>query len=282
VPTPSRPDVAKVDKSPFEGLRSSFPFVDESLGLSFGGLGGSHGAGQGAGAGGGVTVLDIAKVGSFTAFVLAADDETALARWLKSNGLESTPEADAWLAHYVRMRFFYVAMRYDPPKQEGGAKAEVPLKAETIRISFSTPVPYYPYFEPKAPALPDAGEGAPPRLLELWTVSPALLTPIAARTVAGDTSWVRPMLEGFRSKSDVVDKTQLARSLGPDLGSLLRSAGPWVVQTFQDQKYSREGYGDVLFAPDERGRLDAAAADKLRPLLGILDPALVPEKGAAP
>jgi len=69
------------------------------------------------------------------------------------------------------------------------------LRSETIRISFPTPAPYYPYFEPRRPPLP-AGESVPARLLELWVVSPARVTPISARTVDGKTSWVSPMLEG--------------------------------------------------------------------------------------
>jgi len=114
VPTPSRPEVAQVDDAPFQELRATFPFAPARPMV---GHGAGSGTGQGFGSGAGsVSVLETVKVGSFTAFVLAADDEKALAKWLVDNGLASTPESDEWLAHYVRMRFFYVAMRYDPPK----------------------------------------------------------------------------------------------------------------------------------------------------------------------
>ena len=282
VPTPTQPVVAKVEKSPFQALRAAFPFEIAAPGTGFGS---GHGAlGGGGGGGAGVTVLSVAKVGSFTAFVLAADDVKGLASWLAGNGLTSTPEADAWLAHYVRMKFYYVAMRYDPPAQAGSHKVDASVRSETIRISFPTPALYYPYFEPRRPPLP-AGESVPARLLELWVVSPARVTPISARTVDGKMSWVSPMLEGGAGALDPRPAQEarmaLNGALAGELATLLPPV-PLVVQTFQDQKYSREGYGDILFAPRETAPLTPANAEKLRPLLGILDPALVPEMGAKP
>lgn len=282
VPTPSRPEVAKVDKSPFTDLRRAFPFRMQAPAGT--GKGAGFGSGHGRlGGHDGVSVLEVSKVGSFTAFVLAADDESGLASWLKDNGLVSTPEADVWLAHYVRMKFFYVAMRYDPPQEpkESEPKQPTPLKAETIRISFSTPLPYYPYFEPKPPPLPGAAGETPLRLLELWMVSPAAVTPIGAKTVAGKTSWLRPMQEGAMFTHEEVTRKKLEDTLENEIEKLL-PGGPLVVQTYQDQKYAREGYGDVLFAPIKKAAIEPARAEKLRPLLGILDPALVPEKGAKP
>jgi hypothetical protein len=274
VPTPTRPEVRKVEHSPFNALREHFPFeppkrvgpTPGAFGSGLGRLGGGHG---------GVTVLEVRKVGSFTAFVLAADDERGLANWLRDNGLVSTPEADVWLAHYVRMKFYYVAMRYDPPPSGGDAPgqagATVPLKAETIRISFATPIPYYPYFEP-------AGPGASPRLLELWLATDAERTPVAAKTENGKTSWLSPFEPGMRYAQSGVTRGQLEEALDPELHKFLPS-GDLVVQGFQDQKSSRNGWGDALFAPVQHVELDAAKAARLEPLLGILDPALVPAKG---
>jgi hypothetical protein len=274
VPTPTRPEVAKVEKSPFASLRTSFPFrleASEGVGRGFG-----NGHGR---LGGGVTVLDVSKVGSFTAFVLAADDEKGLARWLADNGLASTPEADEWLAHYVRMKFYFVAMRYDPPATARASDASVappaPLQAETIWISFATPIPYYPYFEPR-PAHLAPGDAAPARLLEMWTVTPARVTPIALRTAGSESVWVRPLQDGPPAVvPGSVTHEVLDSVLAQELRALL-PPGPLVVQTFQDQKDSREGYGDILFASATSGGMDASKVAKARPLLGALDPALVP------
>ena len=46
-----------------------------------------------------MTVLSKERVGSFTAFVLAATDSAALERWLKDNQLVVPPETRAWLDH---------------------------------------------------------------------------------------------------------------------------------------------------------------------------------------
>jgi hypothetical protein len=281
VPTPGRPEVAKVDKSPFRSLRSSFPFEDPNRSDSARGGGFGSGHGRLGGAPDGVTVLEVSKVGSFTAFVLAADDAKGLAHWLSDNSLVSSPEADAWLTHYVRMRFYYVAMRYDPPK-EGvpGQKARSEgLRAETIRISFSTPAPYYPYFEPKPAPSAEADAGSPsPRLLELWLVSSAARAPVAAKTADGSTAWMRPLQGGREYAEPKVTRSSLAGALSESGLDKLIPEGEVVVQTFQDQKTHRRGYGDVLFVPAQKTALDPAKAAALRPLLGILDPTLVPER----
>ena len=109
------------------------------------------------------------------------------------------------------------------------------------------------------------------------SATPARVTPVAARTVNGPTEWVRPMQEGSTAGSidPWVSRAALLGALGGALQALV-PPGPLRVQTFQDQKLSREGYGDILFAPETKGTVDPATADKLRPLLGILDPTLVP------
>ncbi len=262
VPTPTRPTVAKVDKTPFTRLRTSFPFTRPppiGRGSGFGGRGP------------GVTVLEVEKVGSFTAFVLAATDARALSTWLEDNELVSSKEADAWLAHYVRMGFFYVAMRYDPPSAPAGPEAapSKSLTAETIRISFDTPIPYYPYFEPEAPELGPEG----PRLLELWYVGTQAVEPVALQEVEGTRQWVRPLRAG-ELYGDA--RLQLEAALEPEIESLLPE-GELLLQVFQDQKVSRSGFQDVLFASKQARTLTPEQVAALEPLLGILDPALIPE-----
>jgi hypothetical protein len=270
VPTPTRPDVGAVKHSPFAELRRRFPFRRDPVG-SFGkGAGSGFGSGAPRGGGGGVTVLEKKTVGSFTAFVLAADDEKALASWLKKHQLVSTPEADVWLAHYVKMKFFYVAMRYNPPK--GGVKATSSVSAETMRISFDTPVAYYPYFEPNPPK---GVSGTEQRMLELWFASARQAVPVAARTESSAAKWVRPMAEGVQHANA---RGALDAALSTD--AKLLPEGEIQVQTFMDQKRSRAGFGDVLFVAKEKRALSDEQKQKLGPLLPILDPSLMP--GATP
>ena len=261
VPTPSLPEVAKVETTPFGKLRERFPFAPVTLSSSRG-YGKGSGSGFGSGGSQSVEVIATEKVGSFTAFVLAASDAGALSKWLEDNQLSNSDETKAWLEHYVRMGFYYVAMRYDPP---GNAKeADETLAAETIRISFATPVAYYPYFEPKT-NLP----GNKPRLLELWTVSNTRLIPVV---LADGVGWQRPLKPG----KQYTRRETLEASLVDELESLL-PPGELVVQSFQDQKRTRAGYHDVLFASAEPRSFSPEELIALEPLLGILDPGLVGE-----
>ena len=178
----------------------------------------------------------------------------------------STPEADRWLAHYVRMGFYYVAMRYDPPRSKDDKAADVGrVKAETMRISFATPLPYYPYFEPEPPkASPQSGG---PRMLEVWLVTNRLSVPLAAQKRSGKLRWVKPLAEGQRYPR--ASRSALNAALGKEAQLLFE--GELIVQRFMDQKRSRVGFGDVLFVPAAKKVLDAKA---LSPLLAILDPSL--------
>lgn len=262
VPTPTRPEVAEVASTPFTELRARFPFAPIPR-VGRGRTGQPYGDA-------GVEVLEVAKVGSFTAFVLAATDADALGKWLADNQLVSNEASDAWLAHYVEMNFFYVAMRYDPPA-DADAEQSRDVIAETIRISFATPIPYYPYLEPsRDPATAPVG----PRLLELWVVGVEPVIPLALRERDGQRSWVQPLSRGLVTRDA---RATLEQALEPELESLLPD-GTLVLQTFQDQKRSREGFGDVLFGYEQARPLTPELAAELEPLLGILDPALVAEQ----
>ena len=265
VPTPTRPSVDKIKKTPFTDLRNMFPFMSRE-GIGFVGRGGG-GKGTRAAPGGGVQVLEKKKVGSFTAFVLAATDEQALANWLEKNGLVSAEDTDAWLAHYVRMGFFYVAMRYDPPRKAAPLQLLTPIDAETIRISFATPVPFYPYLEPA-----EAKTGEPkPRLLELWYVGTRAVVPVALRNRGEKQAWVQPLKPGEHYTGV---RSRLGGAYKKEILELLPAEGELHLQTFQDQKFSRAGFEDILFAAKEPRELDAEQVAQLEPLLGILDPQL--------
>ncbi len=278
VPTPTRPTVAAVGGTPFTKLRDIFPFALQ-IGLVGSGSGPGYGRGSGGGLGkGGVTVLEETKVGSFKTYVLAATDEADLAKWLADNGLVATEGAQTWLKHYVQMGFYYVAMRYDPPRRRNEKKLakKHPVKAETIRVSFATPVPYYPYLEPIEPKRDDES----PRLLEVWYAGREPVVPVALHSAAGKSQWVRPLKPGDAYPEDA--RKQLELALHEDMHALL-PAGDLVVQTFQDQKRSRAGIGDVVFVPEKAGALGPKAIAALEPMLGVLDPALVPaNKEVAP
>ena len=276
VPTPTVPTVAKVDKSPFPALRAAFPYAapeelararyagvdawpDGAEGIGLGSIGGlGHGSGFGSGMGrigggkGGVTVLSEQKVGAFTAYVLQADDATALDRWLAQHKLTMTPAASAWTARYVARKFFFTAFRYDKPE-----RATPELVSETVRMTFATPVAYYPYEEPNDPV-----EKRKRRVLSVWTIAKSPASPVAGHGDASEIVWKRPWREGLREHATAA---QLTSSLGAPHGAA------WV-QVFVDDKRSRVGWGDVLLAPDEPVTLDDEAKAARQKLVSLLLP----------
>lgn len=256
VPTPSEPQVVEVPTSPFPKLRDVFPFQLEAdaWGVGLGGIG----------SGAGVTVKQTSKIGSFTAFVLAATDDKALAGWLKEHGLSTTPESERWLAHYVRLKFHFVAMRFDPPV---GAPSGA-VEAETFRISFKTPLPFYPYLEPARAPAKRSRRG---RSLDLWLVARRPYAPVALRD-ADSPVWVQPMRAGLSFRDA---RKKLEQALYDEVEKLLPQ-GELLVTRFADEKTDRSGFGDVLFAPTEPVTFSREELDMLEPLLGLFDKELLP------
>lgn len=262
VPTPSQPSVAAA-KSPFDALAADYPF-EVVLGASGKGDGMRGGEGAPGGAMPSVSVLSVKRVGKFKAFVLAASDSGALSKWLTDNQFEVPSESRAWLDHYVRLGFFYVAFRYDPPKVKDKAAARG-LASETVRITFPTPSPYYPYMEPSA------SRTMPRRLLQLWLIGAERLRPVAALERRERLGHVQPWRAGLVHRRP---RTELAKKLGA-LGKLLpKGQSELWVQTFRDLRTSRRGLGDVLLVPERPVDLDETALAKRTHLMPVLDPAL--------
>lgn len=271
VPTPGRPEVSKVDASPFPALRKSYPYQSHvprpgrpSL------VGGAGGGGSGA-LDAQVEVLSQQRIGSFEVTVLTATDAGALDGWLAKNGFAMSAEARPWLQHYVELRFFFVAFRY--PEAPPGAKDG--MTSETVRIRFKTAAPFYPYLEPDhAPGvLPP-----PERLLSAWLVTQAEMTPVVNRASPAGVTWRTPWDASAATK---VAPAKLLESVPALQGVLDPRVKTLHVQPFQDRRTSRAHLGDALFAytsPQELSREHVAA---LRPLLPVLDPSIAPAAPAS-
>jgi hypothetical protein len=274
VPTPGRPDVAAIQKSPFRDLRQTFGFGSPVVPGSRGGDVRAGTTGGGA-ASAGVTLLDVKNVGSFTAFVLAATDENALSSWLAQQRFVRSPETSDWLSRYVRLGFYFVAMRYEPKPEAPGTKLSEPgaAKSETMRISFDSPLPYYPYFEPDRATAPDEL-----RMLDLWVASDGAFEPVSLLERDGARHWVRPFRAGDRHERV---QAKLASVIEPELWRLL-PAGTITVTTYQDQKVSRRGFGDVLFVPERAPVLEPTRRSELLRLLPLVDPELLPARSGSP
>lgn len=267
VPVPSRPEVAKVD-SPFAVLRKEYPH-DPPPSQSR-----SSGSGKAGGAGGKIAappppveVLAVERIGSFEVTTLRASDAGALDEWLAKNGFELTDPAKPWLAHYVTLRFYFVAFRYAgaPPGSSDG------MTSETVRIRFETGAPYYPYLEP------EIMKGAPiprERRLAVWLVTEEPMIPVVNHTVGDKWTWETPWRP--TAGQNVLTANFLARVPALEsTGISLRSKSA-VVQPFLDVRTNRKNLGDAVFGYRSSHDLDADAVAALRPLLPALDGRIAP------
>ncbi|HSC87179.1 MAG TPA: DUF2330 domain-containing protein [Polyangiaceae bacterium] len=264
VPVPEKPVVAKIAKSPFERLAARFPVREFVPGFSSAGrLGGGHGSGEG------VAVLSRSRIGSFTAFVLTASDTRALQKWFDDNQLVVPDHAQSWLAHYVKLGFYFAALRYEQQASDVGSQA---VRAETLRISFASPLPYYPYREPA-----HAPPSSLPRELAVWLVSTREYTPLSLFEPAasgGVPHFVRPLAQ---HGSDRLAREELRTFLGDELRALLpgdRDDTSLTIQTFEDQKRSRAGFGDIVMVPQLPGPPPPLGSS--RKLMASLDPQVTP------
>lgn len=235
-----------------------------------------------------VVVLEKQRVGSFTAFVLEARDASAFSDWLIDNDLETRKTLERWVDGYIQLGFYFVALRYEPGRHaKNGA-----LVTETLRISFDTPVPYYPYREPDHEPTETLG----PRTLDVWVLSHDARVPIALHTSRDAVSdarnggnWERAWRASVVPSSTwgpLVEERLTFDSNAPALDTLgstsLRSLlpnGRVVLQMYQDQRSDRSGWGDVLLVPESplAQPIEATAeqADLARKIAPLLDPKII-------
>lgn len=252
VPVPSRPEVAAVENEPFTVLERAFPFArpePRRRELAPPRAAPSRGLMPSA-----VTVLEQKMVGHFRAFVLTATGADGLDAWLAQNGFASGPSERAWIAPYVEKGWFFVALKPDGRAPAGGRYSSEPL-----RISFATPVPFYPYREP-----PQAS-GRSPRVLALWFLTNgAVRTPLAtdeSRTLV--RPWHAGLSYPINARTPITLESPLRASWMP--------RGTLRVQTFEDQKPHRGAFSDTwlvaksLPLPGELRVNEASVAPALAP-----------------
>lgn len=311
VPTPTRPELAAVTSPPFDALQSAFPLEPPPQEPSRSFFGGE--AKSAVPPSQGVTILSTERIGKFTAFTLAASDPAALARWLHENRITVPPGGREWLDHYVGLKFYFAAFRYEAPARGPVANTPPPpqsppssgyatppgvdspppappppvppysgppsmspgtaMTSETVRLSFSTPVPFFPYLEPAHGSRQDSSH-----TMEVWLVSHHPREPRLRRMAQGQPArWAWPWAARMAYETGAED---VARPLG-ELGTLLPRDGSYHVQTFRDERVNRDGWGDILFpvaeSPPEEPSWLATATSFLGDLehgihTGVADP----------
>lgn len=156
VPTPTQPDLGEADDRVFESLgrtTAARHVYQEQIKTVFG-FGplfpDKHAATMAVGAApppnampkAAVEVLDEKQVAGFDAAVLKANDAQALAEWLDKHGYEARPALTEWLTWYVENKWIITAFKM--------TKGERPtFEAKSVRMTFKTDKPFYPYREPE-------------------------------------------------------------------------------------------------------------------------------------
>lgn len=184
VPTPTKPELGEVDSEIFPRLAQLLvPRVIHERGdievepgcsaMFLFGRAASDSAPAAAGPGA-VRVLGEQRVAGFDAVILAADDAAALSAWLKERGFAEGPTLTAWLEPYVASKWILTAFKIAAP---AGSEGPGSIGTTSVRMSFATDRPFYPYREPadQRETFPAAHKYLPdhPRTLRVYFASDA-------------------------------------------------------------------------------------------------------------
>jgi hypothetical protein len=168
-----------------------------------------------------VDILEQKTLAGYDATVLRAESASALAEWLRQNGYDFRPAVAQWLAPYVKDHWTITAFKLS---QAPGARDD--LLSKTVRLSFETARPFFPYREPadardakdssrRTLRLYFVGEGrftANTEPEDVWveTEHADRLGSAAASVggavpmgVVGPDAWLSVLLDKFRERSNV-------------------------------------------------------------------------------
>lgn len=133
VPVPSLPEIAQVETGGFDVLETMAPY--------FRGSGANKSKRAGAGGADEVVVLQSQRVGDYVATVIEGTQASGVTDWLMKNGYSARKSLIPWIDHYVKKKWKFAAFKFvgNPGKHE----------TASIRLSFKSPFPYYPYKAPQ-------------------------------------------------------------------------------------------------------------------------------------
>lgn len=134
-----------------------------------------------------VHVLADKLVAGLQAVVLETKSADALVRWLKEHGYAFSPEVEAWAKPYVEAGWKITALRV----AKGRAVEDKSMAASTLRMTFKTERPLFPYREPDPKKAAKTLE-AQHRLLRIYFLAEAV-TAASCRTAGlGRARWPGP------------------------------------------------------------------------------------------
>jgi hypothetical protein len=235
VPVPSMPELSESGESAFQLLSTITAPPPAAAGFPLGCAAVAPAASYRAV---GVRVLAQQKVAGFDASVLAADSGRDLSRWLNRHGFSLSPAVATWAEPYIQQNWRFVALKLAKPDP-----AKPKVDASSLRLSFQTARPLFPYREPESATAARALQ-ASPRLLRIYFIASRAHhgslgdgQPWSGRTVwSGDIS---------RWRTDLLALLKLPATTAP---------GTWWLTECEDRWAYTTAPGDLWFAPEKRNR----------------------------
>jgi hypothetical protein len=185
----------------------------------------------------GVEVRAEKEVAGFHAVVLESKSADALVKWLKERGYAFSPEVAAWAKPYVEAGWMITALKVVKPKDDAEKKN---VAAASLRMSFKTDRPLFPYREPDPK---DAAKalGARHRLLRIYFVAEARYRGELTKEEpwTGKVAWAGKLADGDRKKA--LELLKLPETEGP---------AEWWLTEFEDDWPYRAAPADVTFSLD--------------------------------
>jgi hypothetical protein len=248
VPTPTKPEIAEADAGIYAALAAvTKPRVEvRKVKRSKFGIGcGAESAATFANVttalapGAAATVVEQKRVGNLDVAVLQADTPKALRDWLGQNGYDDRPELTDWLKPYTDGKWFLscfkVAADVASPSNQTYA-----VSGTTVRMSFPTDRPFYPYREPA-----DARVLTPPggRMLRVYMLASTISNGVVGLEPSsrwdGRTVWAGQLPPDVQERA-----TALAKVTNPGW------AGKTLCLTeFEDRSSPRPGTDEIYFGP---------------------------------
>ncbi len=181
-----------------------------------------------------VEVIDTQRVGDYDATVLRATDAAALGRWLAKNGYSSDAAFEKWLDIYIQKRWYVTAFKV--VKNESGQPG---FALAPVRMSFTTPRPFYPYREPQQ----GNETGSQKRSLRVFFFAPNQVQAVPG-TFKASQQWPGKVQWADSADKHGIDWASMAQDLNLPQKAL-REAGRLTV--FEDFSSPRPGTDDVFF-----------------------------------
>jgi hypothetical protein len=186
-----------------------------------------------------VNVLEKKEVAGFNATVLDAKSSNALLGWLKENGYNYSAEVEIWAKPYIEKGWKFTALKVAKGRKNN-EKSGKSVEAGSLRISFKTARPLFPYREPD-PRLSAQALGVKERLLRIYFIADARYRgDLTDATWTGKAVWAGRITDGTRRS--LLAALKLPNETGP--------AGMWLTE-FEDRWPYQAAVSDLFFFRDQ-------------------------------